>query len=45
VRLSEAEACGGKVSVMTLGALYQAESDLAVALELQADLTQPQPRP
>ena len=36
VRLSEAEACGGKVAVMTLGALYQAESDLAVALELQA---------
>ena len=36
LRLSEAEACGGKVTVMTLATLYQAESDLAVALELQA---------
>ena len=47
-RLAEADACGGKVAVMTLGALYQAESELAVALELQAispDLARPRPWP
>ena len=36
MRLAEAEACGGQVTVMSLDALYQAESELAVALELQA---------